>query len=172
MAYTKHKPSKDSLVDIINKYSNDLQACIDFFFNIKWPTGFYCEKCGCNHYYALNTRQVFVCSKCKHQHYLFADTIFQDNKLPLFKLILGLYTFFVANKGVSAVEMASQLSVNYKTALKLCRKCRVLMSLSNSDRILDSMFYEADTIYIGAKTSNKPRNGNRTTTSIHGIEYR
>ena len=56
-------------------------------------------------------------------------------------------------------EMASQLNVNYKTALKLCRKCRVLMTLSNSEKILDSMYYEADTIYIGAKTEEKPRNG-------------
>lgn len=56
--------------------------------------------------------------------------------------------------------MASELDINYKTALKLCRKCRVLMSLSNSKKILDSMFYEAYTIYIEAKTSNKPRNGN------------
>lgn len=55
--------------------------------------------------------------------------------------------------------MASQLNVNYKTALKLCRKCRVLMTLSNSEKILDSMYYEADTIYIGAKTEEKPRNG-------------
>ena len=50
--------------------------------------------------------------------------------------------------------MASELDINYKTALKLCIKCRVLMSLSNSEKILDSMFYEADTIYIEAKTSN------------------
>ena len=78
----------------------------------------------------------------------------------MFKLILGLYLFFSANKGCSAVELASELDVNYKTALKLCKKCRVLMTLSNSERILDSMFYEADTLYIGAKTSNKPRNGN------------
>ena len=34
------------------------------------------------------------------------------------------------------------------------------MTLSNSEKILDSMFYEADTLYIGAETSNKPRNGN------------
>ena len=71
--------------------------------------------------------------------------------------LLGL--FFSANKGCSAIEMASQLNVNYKTALKLCRKCRVLMTLSNSEKILDSMYYEADTIYIGAKTEEKPRNG-------------
>ena len=99
-------------------------------------------------------KNLFECTKCRHQHYLFAGTIFQDNKLPLFKLILGLYFFFSANKGCTAIEMASELDINYKTALKLCRKCRVLMSLSNSEKILDSMFYEADTIYIEAKTSN------------------
>ena len=160
MSLTKQKPKKDALVEIVEKYSHDISACISFFFNIKWPTGFYCKKCGCTHYYFIASKNRFECVHCQHQHYLFAGTIFQDNKLPLFKLILGLYLFFSANKGISAVEMASQLDVNYKTALKLCRKCRILMSLSNSEKIRDSMFYEADTFYVGAKTSSKPSNGN------------
>ncbi|MCG4593849.1 transposase, partial [Faecalibacillus faecis] len=121
MSISKRKPKKDSMMQIINKYSHNHKACVDYFFNMKWPTGFYCEKCGCVHYYFLENRNVFECAKCGHQHYLFARTIFQDNKLPLFKLILGLYLFFSANKGCSAIEMASQLNVNYKTALKLCR---------------------------------------------------
>ena len=155
----KCKPKKDSMMQIINRYSHNPKACVGYFFNMKWPTGFYCEKCGCVHYYFLENRNVFECAKCGHQHYLFAGTIFQDNKLPLFKLILGLYLFFSANKGYSAIKMTSQLDIIYKTALKLCRKCRILMTLSNSEKILDSMYYEADTIYIGAKTDEKPRNG-------------
>ena len=151
MSINKRKPKKDSMMQIINKYSNNPKACVSYFFKMKWPTGFYC--------YFLENRNVFECAKCGHQHYLFAGTIFQDNKLPLFKLILGLYLFFSANKGCSAIEMASQLDVNYKTVLKLCRKCRVLMTLSNSEKILDSMYYEAYTIYIGARTEEKPRNG-------------
>ena len=160
MSHIKRKPKMDSMSDLINKYSLDHLACVQNFFNIKWPTGFYCDKCGCTHYYFNEKRTLFECADCGHQHYLFAGTIFQDNKLPLFKLILGLYLFFSANKGCSAVELASELDVNYKAALKLCKKCRVLMTLSNSEKILDSMFYEADTLYIGAETSNKPRNGN------------
>ena len=70
---------------------------------------------------------------------------------------MELYIFF------SAIEIASTSDVNYKTTLKLYRKCKLLMTLSNSEKILDSMFYEADTVYIGAKISNKPRNVNRTT---------
>jgi len=53
------------------------------------------------------------------------------------------------------MEMRSQLNVNYKTALLLCRKCRCLMLKSNNNHILDSMFYEADTAYIGAKSKGK-----------------
>lgn len=172
MSSYKQKPKKDSLMNIINKYSHDLNACIDFFFNIKWPTGFYCEKCGCTHYYFIKDRNVFECAHCHHQHYLLAGTIFQDNKLPLFKLILGLYLFFTSNNGCSAIEMASQLDVNYKKALKLCRKCRVLMTLSNNEKTLDNLFYEADTLYIGARTANKPRNGYRTTTGIDDSVHR
>lgn len=125
----KRKPRKTSVIEIIDKYAHNPEACVDFFFNIKWPSGFYCEKCNCTHYYFIKERNVFKCAECHHQHYLFANTIFQDKKLPLFKLIFGLFLFFTANKGCSAIEMASQL---------------------------DSLFYEADTLYVGAKTSNKP----------------
>lgn len=99
------------MFEITNTYSNNEDACISFFFNIEWPSGFYCEKCG-------------------HQHYLFSHTIFEGNKLPLFKLILSMYLFFSSNKGISALELASQLDINYKSALNLCRKCRILMTFS------------------------------------------
>lgn len=156
MSKTKLKSKKDSLILLTQKYSHDPMACVEFFFNIKWPTGFFCEKCNCTHYYTLNRGYVFECSNCGHQYYLFSGTIFENNKLSLYKLIIALYMFFTANKGLSAIEMASQLDVNYKTALKLCKKCRILMSLSNSEKILDNIFYEADTAYIGSKKDSKP----------------
>ena len=31
---------------------------------------------------------VYTCSQCSHQVYLFAGTIFQDNKLPLYTLLV------------------------------------------------------------------------------------
>lgn len=131
------KPKKDSLT---RKYANNHNECVKFFFKMKWPVGFYCEKCG-------------------HQHYLLSNTIFQDNKLDLYKLILGMYLFFTANKGFSAIELANELEINYKTALLLCRKCRILMSQSNSEKILDSFFYEADVAYIGSKSKEEHKQG-------------
>ena len=58
--------------------------------------------------------------------------------------------------------MRLYLDVNYKTALLLCRKCRILMAQSNSDKILDSMFYEADIAYIGASSKGEHKQGMTT----------
>lgn len=150
---TKYKAKKPSMVDFSRKYANDDAACEEFFFRAKYPNGYYCEKCGCTHYKKISTRNhIYTCSQCGHQSCLFAGTIFQDCKLDLYKLLLGLFIFFTANKGASAMEMRSHLDVNYKTALLLCRKCRVLMTECNSEKILDDMFYEADVAYIGSKS--------------------
>ena len=70
-----------------------------------------------------------------------------------------MYLFFTANKGLSAIELANELEINYKTALLLCRKCRILMSQSNSEKILDSFFYEADVAYIGSKSKEEHKQG-------------
>lgn len=155
MSKTTRKAKKDSLIQFTNKYANNPKECLNFFIKVKFPNGFYCDKCGCNHYYYLKRHNVLECKECGHQHYLFAGTIFQNNKLDLYKLLLGLFLFFTANKGISAIEMANHLDVNYKTALLLCRKCRILMASSNSERILDSMFYEADVVYIGSKSKKQ-----------------
>ena len=148
------------MVHFSRKYANDDAACEEFFFRAKYPNGYYCEKCGCTHYKKISTRNhIYTCSQCGHQSCLFAGTIFQDCKLDLYKLLLGLFIFFTANKGVSAMEMRSHLDVNYKTALLLCRKCRVLMTECNSEKILDNMFYEADVAYIGSKSKEQGHQG-------------
>ena len=48
------------------------------------------------------------------------------------------------------MELRSHLDVNYKTALPLTRKCRIMMSDSNCTKKLDSLFYESDTAYMGS----------------------
>ena len=143
------------MMQIINKYSHNPKACVSYFFNMKQLTGFYCEKCGCVHYYFLENRNTVECTKYGHQHYFFPGTIFQDSKLPFFKLILSQCLFISANKSCSAIEMTSQLNVVYKTALRLCRKCRILVTLSNSKKIQVQVY----NIYIDAKTEEKSRNG-------------
>lgn len=159
----RRKARKDSLVEFNKKYANNPKACYDFFFNIKYPKGYVCEKCGCKTYKEIKRHHVCECTSCHHQQYLFSNTIFQDNKLDLYKLLLGLFLFFTANKGISAMELRSRLGVNYKTASLLVRKCRWLMREENEKSKLKSAFYEADVIFIGGKSKEENCQGKAST---------
>lgn len=155
------KPKKCSLYQFTKTYANNINNCIEFFKSLKWPDGFSCDHCGCHEYYLIKrvgktkTSYVLECKECHKQHSLLSNTIFQSCNLDLYKLLLGIFLFFSDNKGFSAVELCSILDVNYKTALLLETKCRILMSLSNADKLLESHFYEADVFNVGAKSKNK-----------------
>ena len=110
MSNIKRKPKKDSMIAIINKYSNNHLAYVQYFLILNSLLVFIAISADV-HIIITIEKNLFECTKCRHQHYLFAGTIFQDNKLPLFKLILGLYLFFSANKGCTAIEMASELDI-------------------------------------------------------------
>lgn len=146
-----------STTDFIVEYYTNLDACRKFFFDMKWPTGYYCEKCGCTHYYFMKSKNCYRCAHCKHDERLFTNTIFQDNKLPLNVLLYGLFLIFTAKKGISSLELSEELKVNYKTACLLQTKARILMKNSNSKKSLDSSFYESDVAYTGAPSHNGKR---------------
>lgn len=143
--------------DFIIQYYTNLDACRKFFFDIKWPTGYYCEKCGCTHYYFMKTKNCYRCANCKHDERLLSNTIFQDNKLPLNVLLYGLFLIFTASNGISSLELSKELKVNYKTACLLQTKARILMKNSKSKKFLDSNFYESDVAYTGAPSHNGKR---------------
>lgn len=90
---------------------------------MKWPDGFLYDPCVC-HKYNLDkcvgkAKASYVIEWCldHKQHSLLADTIFQNCKLNLYKLLLGIFLFFNENTGISAIDLCSILDVNYKTAL-------------------------------------------------------
>ena len=160
MSYKILKPKKMSLFDFTKKYANNPMNCVEFFYTMKWPGGFLCDKCQCHEYWFIKragktkVSYVLECKECHKQHSLLSDTVFQNCKLDLYKLYK--LSFFHENKGISAITLMSHLDVNYKSALLLEIKCRILMSLSNSQKLLESSFYEADVFYVGSRFKNRP----------------
>ena len=159
----KSKPCKDSLIDFMKKYSS-IEKCIQFFMNIRFPEGFYCDSCQCHDYYIIKRHNVksgylFQCKKCGKQHSLLAGTIFQDTHVTLLQLLLVCYLFFTSNKGIPATDIANMAGVSYPTARKLIRKCRMMMAESNNEKILESSLYEIDFIEVGGQKEGKPGKG-------------
>lgn len=154
----KQKPKTMSLITFNKLFFDNYDACRNFFFNVFHPLGFVCPECGCVHFRNLSTRpNVYQCKQCYHQVHLFAGTIFQDNKLPLYTLLLGIYLYVTAHNGISAEELANSIGINRKSAQLLCRKIRYLMEIDNNSFDLQSSFLEADSFYVGGKSHNGKR---------------
>lgn len=154
----KQKPKTMSLITFNKLFFDNDEACRNFFFHVFHPLGFVCPECGCIHYRILSTRpHVYQCKNYYHQVNLFAGTIFQNNKLPLYTLLLGIFLFVTAHNGISAEELANSIDVNRKTAQLLCRKIRYLMEIDNNCFDLQSSFLEADSFYIGGQSNNSKR---------------
>lgn len=69
-------------------FFNNEDICRNFFLNVFYPLEVVCPECGCVYFVLLKCRNnVYTCSQCSHQVYLFARTIFQDNKLPLYMFL-------------------------------------------------------------------------------------
>ena len=106
----KAKPKIMSHITFNKLFFNNEDTCRNFFLNIFHPLGLVCPECGCVHFTLLKCRNnVYTCSQCSHQVYLFAGTIFQDNKLPLYTLLYGIFLFITSTKGISAEELSQAI---------------------------------------------------------------
>lgn len=60
----------------------------------------------------MKSKDSYRCAHCKHDERQFANTIFQDNKLPLNVLLYGLFLIFTSKKGISSLGLSEELKVN------------------------------------------------------------
>ena len=136
----------------------DEEACFDYFFNVRWPTGFECPKCGHNEYYQIVRRKLFQCKKCSYQASVTAGTVFHRTKLSLHKLLWAVYLISTIKKGMSALELQRKLGMgSYKTAWLLIHKIRKAMVSSGDFPLNDSV--EADETYVGGHHEGKAGRG-------------
>lgn len=86
-----------------------------------------CPKCQVRHqaYWSASRRQ-WRCKQagCRHTFSVTSGTIFANHKLPLKVYLLAIAFFVNAVKGLSALQLSRELSVQYKTAFVLAQKLR------------------------------------------------
>lgn len=75
-----------SLVEFQSKHGTE-ESCQQALFQLKWPEGFKCPKCGFCHCTVIGGRRLplYQCRVCRHQTSTTAGTIMANTKLPLTK---------------------------------------------------------------------------------------
>ena len=159
--YVDPKANTYSLIEFQSKYGTE-ESCERALFQLKWPDGFQCPKCGSCHCTVVVGRRLslYQCSVCRHQTSVIAGTIMANTKLSLVKWFLALY-FFATNKdGISEMALAKYISVTLKTAWALLYKIRSAMGKRENMYCLGGTVEMDEAFFVGkaagaAKTKPK-----------------
>lgn len=106
----------------------DEEICAAYLAARRWPDGFVCPGCGGKRTWRLPSRvRLLECVDCGRQTSVTAGTILHRSKLPLQTWFWAAHLLATHSNGMSALQLADQLGVTYKTAWLLAQKLRRAM---------------------------------------------
>ena len=144
------------------EFPND-EACLKFLFEKRYGNLRACYKCGTvkPRFYPVKGRKSFACNDCGYHIYPLVGTIFEKTTTPLIYWLHAIYLFSVSKNGVAAKELERQIGVSYKTAHRMEKQIRLLMSEGGKLGDMGTPI-EVDEAYIGGKRKQSSYHDNKT----------
>ena len=133
------------------------------FRRMRWPEtegAPVCPRCGGLNAYEITTRRKFKCRACGHQFSVTSGTIFASRKMAFVDLCGAICIFVNAVKGLSALQLSRDLSVQYKTAFVLAHKLREALA-AEAEGLRLSGEVEIDGLYTGGTVRPENRKEDR-----------
>jgi transposase-like protein/ribosomal protein L37AE/L43A len=129
------------------------QACREYLFQLRWPEGFRCPRCGAAKAWPL-VSVLWQCAACDRQVSVTAGTIFQDTHTPLRSWFRAMWWVTAQKNGVSALGLQRVLGLgSYQTAWAWLHKLRRAMVRPGRDRLAGVV--EVDETYLGGLEEGK-----------------
>lgn len=154
-----------SLLEFQNRFSSE-ESCSEHLFELRWPGGFRCPRCGHDQYSLIATRQVYQCSACHYHASLTAGTIFHKTRTPLRKWFWMIFLMVRQKSGVSMLNMQRLLDIkSYKTVWSMGHKIRKAMADRDSAYQLAGII-EMDDGFVGPKKKGKKGRGSKGKSKI------
>ncbi len=168
------KELRFTIQDFNERFPDDA-ACLDALMRLRFPGGItYCEKCQQERkHYRIEGRPVFSCAYCGTQVSPMAGTIFHKSATSLRLWFYAMYLMASTRCGISAKQIQRETGVTYKTAWRMFRQIRSL--LSETDMQLEGEAVEMDETYMGGKRKGvrgRPPAGDGKKTCVVGVVER
>lgn len=162
-----------TIEDFNRQFPND-HACLEHLKEQRFPNGIsYCEKCKKDRkHYRITGRPVYSCDHCGTQISPMAGTIFEHSSTSLRLWYYAMYLMASTRCGISAKQIQRETGVTYKTAWRMFRQIRTLLS---EDVQLEGEAVEMDETYMGGKRKagrGRPMRGDKVKTPVVGIAER
>ncbi|HOB36908.1 MAG TPA: IS1595 family transposase [Candidatus Avimonas sp.] len=135
------------LMDFEKKFATDAQ-CREYLFQIRYPDGFHCPRCGFNKVWHTG-RGKFQCQSCGKDTSVMAGTIFQGSHTPLTLWFRAIWYVVAQKHGTNALNLQRILGLgSYQTAWTMLHKLRRAMVRPGRDKLQGTV--EVDEAFIGA----------------------
>jgi transposase-like protein len=135
-----------TLAELERRFSSE-QSCRDYLFQLRWPEGFRCPRCGGAKAWPLDSVW-WRCASCSHKVSVTAGTIFQDTHAPLTVWFRAMWWMTAQKNGVSALGLQRVLGMgSYQTAWAWLHKLRRAMVRPGRDRLAGTV--EVDETSLG-----------------------
>jgi transposase-like protein len=163
-----------TIQDFNEQFATD-ESCLEHLKEQRFPGGItYCDKCQQDRkHYKITGRPVYSCDHCGTQISPMAGTIFEKSTTSLRLWYYSMYLMASTRCGISAKQIQRETGVTYKTAWRMFRQIRSL--LSDSDMQLEGSAVEVDEMYHGGKSKNRrgrPMVGDKQKIPVVGIVER
>ena len=146
----------NTLLEFEERFATE-EACRQYLYDIRWPSGFRCPKCGSAGAWSTG-RKTYRCHRCDHQISVTAGTIFHDTRFPLRAWFRAIWSVTSQKHGISAVGMQRALGLgSYRTAWVWLHKLRRAMVRPGRERLTGIV--EIDETYVGGERPGKRGRG-------------
>jgi len=103
-------------------------------------------------HHRVTGRTAYACDNCGHHMYPLAGTIFEKSSTSLRIWFQAMYLMGSTRCGISAKQIQRETGVTYKTAWRMFRQIRSLLS---EDLQLEGSTVEVDEMYVGGRTKRR-----------------
>src|SRR5271166_3617042 len=157
-------------INDFNRQFPDDAACLEHLKEQRFPGGMaFCQSCQTERkHYRIKGRPVYSCDHCGTQISPMAGTIFEKSTTSLRLWYYAMYLMASTRCGISAKQIQRETGVTYKTAWRMFRQLRSL--LSEGDMQLEGLSVEMDETGIGGTTQRKGQPKKDKTTVFGMVE--
>ena len=173
MAHNNRKPNMlpYTLKDFQKQFPDDA-TCLEWLKNRLYPDGIFCDACqAVTKHHRVKSRPSYSCDHCGHHVHPTADTIFHKSSTPLTIWFHAIYLMAQTRCGISAKQIQRETGVTYKTAWRMFKQIRSMLTDDKSGPIGGfNRKVEMDETYYGSRTKGTRGRGTAKTPVVGMVQ--